>query len=131
MDPFLPRRRLAADPLAKGGIGGSKRYLVSAAHSSGSIAGAESPERFTKWNHVLAELPMIEASNMRPLATDAAKIYAICRWNAFTPRSANDCLIAAYAIHASMPLLHADRDFIGIAKHEPRLRLVPPRQGQQ
>jgi predicted nucleic acid-binding protein len=62
---------------------------------------------------------------MRGLAADAAKIYATCRWNAFTPRSANDCLIAAYAIHASMPLLHAYRDFVGIAKHELRLRIVP------
>jgi predicted nucleic acid-binding protein len=91
------------------------------------LQGAESPERFAKWNRVLGELPMIEAESMRALAADAAKIYATCRWNAFTPRSANDCLIAAYAIHASMPLLHADRDFTGIAEHEPRLRIMPLR----
>lgn len=33
-----------------------------------------------------------------------------------------------FAIHASMRLLHADRDNVGIAKHDPRMRLVrlPP-----
>lgn len=88
------------------------------------LQGAESPERFSKWSRLLGALPMIDVRDMRTLALEAARIYAECRWNAFTPRSANDCLIAAYAVHASMPLLHSDRDFIGIAKIEKRLNLM-------
>jgi predicted nucleic acid-binding protein len=88
------------------------------------LQGADSPERFAKWHRILGELPLIEATSLRELSIEAAKIYATCRWNAFTPRSANDCLIAAYAIHASMPLLHNDRDFLSIARIESRLKLV-------
>jgi predicted nucleic acid-binding protein len=117
-----PQTQLLRDVLAAG-----KAVWLAPPILQEILQGAESPERLAKWSRVLGELPMIEAGNMRALAADAAKIYANCRWNAFTPRSANDCLIAAYAIHASMPLLHADRDFVGIATHEPRLRIVPLR----
>jgi predicted nucleic acid-binding protein len=46
----------------------------------------------------------------------AAEIYRLARLNGFTPRSANDCLIAAIAILNHVPLLHADRDFDFIAR---------------
>jgi predicted nucleic acid-binding protein len=92
------------------------------------LQGAGSLERFSKWNRVLGGLPLIEVSNVRALSVEAAKIYATCRWNAFTPRSANDCLIAAYAVHASMLLLHNDRDFSRIATLELRLRLIELRK---
>lgn len=46
----------------------------------------------------------------------AAEIYRTARVSGFTPRSPNDCLIAAIAILNRVPLLHADRDFDFIAK---------------
>jgi len=92
------------------------------------LQGADSPDRFTRWDRVLGELPMVIAPDPREAARSAAHLYARCRWAGVTPRSANDCLIATHAIHASMPLLHRDRDFDLIAGVEPKLTLVPVRQ---
>jgi predicted nucleic acid-binding protein len=58
-------------------------------------------------------------------AREAALLYARCRWQGITIRSPNDCLIAACAIEAGLPLLHADQDFGHIASIEPRLQLLP------
>jgi len=91
------------------------------------LQGADSPQRLSKWDKALGELPMVEDKDGRGLARAAAAIYAACRWQAFTPRSANDCLIAAYAIRSELPLLHRDRDFEHIALIEPRLKLLQPK----
>jgi predicted nucleic acid-binding protein len=48
---------------------------------------------------------------------DAATICSRCRRGGYTPRQLTDCLIAAVAISAAVPLLHSDRDFTGIAEH--------------
>jgi predicted nucleic acid-binding protein len=88
------------------------------------LQGADSKQRFQKWDKALGELPMIEDADLRALTREAAALYAACRWRAFTPRSANDCLIAAYAIRSGMPLLHRDRDFERIAAIEPNLKLL-------
>ncbi len=90
------------------------------------LQGADTPERFAKWERTLGELPMLAGSNPRALARDAAYLYARCRWRGVTPRSANDCLIALYAAGADVPLLHRDRDFVAIAELEPRLKLLAP-----
>jgi predicted nucleic acid-binding protein len=90
------------------------------------LQGADSPQRFNKWDKTLGELPLIVDADIRGLTRMAAAIYAGCRWRAFTPRSANDCLIAAYAIRADLPLLHGDRDFERIAIVEPKLKLLRP-----
>ena len=92
------------------------------------LQGADSPDRFTRWNRVLGELPMVIVPDPREAARSAAHLYARCRWAGVIPRSANDCLIATHAIHASMPLLHRDRDFGLIAGVEPKLMLVAVRQ---
>ena len=90
------------------------------------LQGADSQQRFDKWDRALSELPMVEDSDLRGLTRTAAGLYARCRWQGITPRSANDCLIAAYAIRFALPLLHMDRDFERIAKVESRLKLLRP-----
>lgn len=55
-------------------------------------------------------------------AVAAARLYLTCRLAGSTPRSANDCLIAAVAIEHDVALLHNDRDFDAIASVERRLR---------
>jgi predicted nucleic acid-binding protein len=92
------------------------------------LQGADSPDRFARWDRVLGELPMIMAPDASEAARSAAHLYARCRWAGVTPRSANDCLIATHAIFASMPLLHRDQDFDLIAGVEPKLMLVAVRQ---
>ena len=90
------------------------------------LQGADTPQRFTKWDRVLGELPMVNDPDIRELTRQAARLYATCRWKGITPRSANDCLISTYAIRGEMPLLHSDRDFVAIARIEHRLKLLSP-----
>jgi predicted nucleic acid-binding protein len=47
----------------------------------------------------------------------AANLYHLCRRRGTTVRSPNDCLIAAIALRASLPVLHRDKDFEVIARH--------------
>jgi predicted nucleic acid-binding protein len=89
------------------------------------LQGADIPDRFDRWDRVLGELPMVIAPDAREAARGAALLHARCRQAGVTPRAANDCLIATYAILGGMPLLHRDRDFGLIAGVEPRLTLVP------
>ncbi len=53
----------------------------------------------------------------------AAELYRVCRRRGATPRKLTDCLIAAVAIRNDAELLHADADFLAIARHTP-LRLA-------
>jgi predicted nucleic acid-binding protein len=48
---------------------------------------------------------------------EAAAIYRRCRARGATVRRLADCLIAAVAIRAGIPVLHADQDFERIALH--------------
>ena len=47
----------------------------------------------------------------------AAFLYRACRHRGDTVRKLADCLIAALAIKADLPLLHNDRDFITLERH--------------
>jgi predicted nucleic acid-binding protein len=49
----------------------------------------------------------------------AAAIFRACRAQGSTPRTQIDCLIAAVAIRAGVPVLTADEDFEAIARHTP------------
>jgi predicted nucleic acid-binding protein len=89
------------------------------------LLGADRKDRFERWDRVLGELPLLLPSDLRAITRAAARLYAQCRWKGVTPRSANDCLIAMYAIEHSVPLLHCDRDFDHIARVDARLRIVP------
>ncbi len=50
---------------------------------------------------------------------DAAALYRTCRRSGDTVRKLIDCLIAAVAIRADIPVLHADADFDVLARHTP------------
>lgn len=58
-----------------------------------------------------------------PAAIQAAKLYRNLRSKGITIRKSNDCLIAAFALHFDLPLLHADKDFERIRKYYPLLVL--------
>lgn len=51
------------------------------------------------------------------VAEGAAKIYRELRKKGITIRKPNDCIIAFYAIHFNLKLVHHDADFDKIAKH--------------
>ena len=69
----------------------------------------------------LDQVPPLVLSHPHATARHAALLYARCRWRGITIRSPDDCLIAACAIEAGQPLLHADRDFERIVRIEPQL----------
>lgn len=71
-----------------------------------------------------AALPLLAPKPALELHADAGALYARCRWAGVTPRSPHDCLIAATALAADVPLLHDDRDFDRIAVVVPALRLL-------
>ena len=89
------------------------------------LQGADTVNRFARWERTLGELPLVSDPDPRALARDAARLYARCRWQGITIRSANDCLIAQYAMRSNLALLHRDRDFNAIAGVEPELKLLP------
>jgi hypothetical protein len=60
-------------------------------------------------------LPMEEPSDHEA----AAALYRACRRQGTTIRRLPDCLIAAVAIRAQVPLLHQDGDFDALAGHVP------------
>lgn len=48
---------------------------------------------------------------------DAASLFRLCRRRGETVRKLIDCLIAAIAIRAGVPLFHMDSDFDVLARH--------------
>lgn len=89
------------------------------------LQGAANAAAFGALNRYFAGLPLLGADRAVELHVAAAELYARARWQAVTPRSPHDCLIAVTAIAADVPLLHDDRDFDRLAAVEPKLKLVP------
>ena len=88
------------------------------------LQGARNPAQFTRLEAQLERLPGLDSVSPRDLARAAAMLYARCRWQGFTVRSPNDCVVAAVAIASGLPVLAQDRDFECIAGVEPALKLV-------
>jgi len=88
------------------------------------LQGAPTPMHFMRLQGQLDAIPVFLPDDLHALATQAAMLYARCRWQGITIRSPNDCLIAACAIEADVPLLHADRDFLTLASIDRRLQLI-------
>lgn len=89
------------------------------------LQGAAGLPQFIRLQDLLDNAHFWSPHDAYETAREAALLYARCRWQGITIRSPNDCLIAACAIEAGLPLLHADHDFGHIASIEPRLQLLP------
>lgn len=50
-------------------------------------------------------------------ADQAAHLYRTLRYKGVTIRKPNDCLIAFYAIHFKLPLVHNNKDFEKMVRH--------------
>lgn len=88
------------------------------------LQGASDARHFVNLQAQLDMVPVYVPEDSHETARQAAMLYARCRWAGMTIRSPNDCLIAACAMEADEPLLHADRDFERMATVAPRLRFV-------
>jgi predicted nucleic acid-binding protein len=104
-------------------VGGEPVLLLPVVYQE-VLQGAAGPAQFIRLQSVLDNASFWLPEDAHETAAQAAMLYARCRWQGLTPRSPNDCLIAACAVEADEPLLHADRDFERIATIEPRLHLL-------
>lgn len=81
------------------------------------LAGARDEHHLGQLRRLLARATLV---SIRAEDYDhAAALYRTCRRNGETVRKLIDCLIAAVAIRASAPILHADDDFAALARHTP------------
>ena len=88
------------------------------------LAGTTDEERAARLRRFLAGAELLRQESPAD-AEQAAALYRACRRAGETPRSLNDCLIAAVALRHDVPVLHRDRDFAVLAQHTD-LRLVEP-----
>lgn len=88
------------------------------------LQGARDAAHFIRLQTELDALPLWSPADSLELHRQAAMLYARCRWRGLTVRSPHDCVIAASAIEAGLPLLHDDRDFAALASAERRLSFV-------
>jgi predicted nucleic acid-binding protein len=79
------------------------------------LAGARDDRHLNDLRRLVARASIVPVK-----ATDyeeAAALFRVCRRAGETVRKLIDCLIAAVAIRADIPLLHADADYEVLARH--------------
>ena len=79
------------------------------------LAGARDESHLTSLRRLVARATMIPTRTTD--YDDAAALYRRCRRQGETIRKLIDCLIAAVAIRADLPILHSDVDFGALARH--------------
>lgn len=81
------------------------------------LSGAREEHHLSQLRGLLGRATMLPTT---PAHYDhAASLYRMCRRQGETVRKLVDCLIAAVAIDANAELLHADADFVALARHTP------------
>jgi predicted nucleic acid-binding protein len=86
------------------------------------LMGAQSEAHADRLRKLLVSLELHPLEGLQD-AERAARIFRGCRRRGHTVRSSVDCLIAAVALRADLPVLALDRDFDAIAE-ETGLELV-------
>jgi len=87
------------------------------------LAGARDESHLSDLRRLLARAAVIPTQTTD--YEDAAALYRRCRREGETVRKLMDCLIAAIAIRAGIPILHNDADFDALARHT-ELRIYRP-----
>jgi hypothetical protein len=86
------------------------------------LAGARDDRHLSDLRRLLARASIVPVRATH--YEEAAALFRVCRRRGETVRKLIDCLIAAVAIRADTPLLHADADFEVLARHT-ALRIDP------
>lgn len=89
----------------------------------GVLAGARDEQHLSDLRRLLARGSLLATGPAD--YEEAAALYRGCRRGGETVRKLIDCLIAAHAIRADIPVLHADADFMVLARHT-ALRIEQP-----
>lgn len=82
------------------------------------LAGARNERQADELRNTLLGFTLLPLKGLEGFER-AAALYRSCRAAGETLRSIADCLVAAPAIEAGIPVLHADRDFATLARHTP------------
>ena len=77
------------------------------------LAGARDQEHLEQLRRLLARATLLPTESID--FDTAAAVYRSCRSQGKTVRKLIDCLIAAVAVRANVPVLHMDQDFTAIA----------------
>ena len=77
------------------------------------LAGARDEEHLQQLRRLLARATLLTTESID--YDTAASLYRSCRSHGKAVRKLIDCLIAAVALRANVPVLHIDRDFAAIA----------------
>lgn len=88
------------------------------------LAGARDEEHLRQLRGLLARATSLPTGPAD--YESAASLYRTCRREGETVRKLIDCLIAAVAIRADLPILHADADFEVLGRHTPLAVHGPP-----
>lgn len=81
------------------------------------LAGARDERHLNDLRRLLARASVLPTASGD--YENAAVLYRACRQSGATVRKLIDCMIAAVAIRADVPILHADADFDTLARHTP------------
>ena len=79
------------------------------------LAGARNERQLIQLRGLLARATMLPTTPAD--YDDAASMYRSCRARGETARKLIDCLIGAIAVRAGAVILHADADFVALARH--------------
>ena len=79
------------------------------------LAGARDDRHLNDLRRLLARASIVPVRAMD--YEEGAALFRVCRRRGETVRRLIDCLIAAAAIRADIPLLHADADYEVLARH--------------
>ena len=86
------------------------------------LAGARDEAHLARLRRLMAR--SVTISTRSADYEDAAALYRRCRRQGELVRKLIDCLVAATAIRAAVPILHFDRDFDVLARHT-ELQIFP------
>ena len=92
------------------------------------LAGARDETHLRNLRRLLARATVIQTETAD--YDDAAALYRRCRRQGVTVRKLIDCLIAAAAIRADVPIVHNDADYDALARHT-ELRVYEARQPEK
>ena len=80
------------------------------------LAGGRDDTHTAQLRRLLARCEFLPTAGLDDFE-QAAALYRQCRRAGRTIRALNDCLIAAIAIRAGVPVLHCDQDFDFLSEH--------------
>lgn len=110
---YLRRTESPADLALNGALGDGQVILLEPVRAE-LLTGARSAVELAELRRMLEGFD-VALVQPRDDFDSACELYHRCRAVGITPRGLIDCLIAAMALRAGHPLLHADRDLAAIA----------------